>query len=190
MELSLYEAHKIIKRITKLVDDRYQSNYQYNVYSQMDSEQWLLECQAATINRINLNHELVDVRYALRRLIQTANEENGINELICEEKRIRSQLHVSTDVISRSKNNIQIDAATLKRQADAVAESNGDAFSAREHISVFSIPAEIIAGEKENVRGFEKLLDDISVKLNNLNHNTRIQIPTKMYELLQTHTLI
>lgn len=190
MKFSLYEMHNLVNRISNYIDQRIVETHQYNIYSDNDCSEWLAHHQVLTTNQISIVHKLIDARFKLRRQIQTSNEECGINRLVAEQKRLRDQLNVSGRLVTSSKHQQFIDADTLKRQSDKLAEATPQTYSYSSGIDVYTVPQEVIVSEEHNIKGFNKLLDKVKNQLVSLNHNTMVQIESDIYKFLEELELV
>lgn len=188
MNLSLYEAHNIVKLIEKEIANGYNTETQINIFSDNDYGLWLANAQASTANDIMKQHQLIDARSAIRRLIQAANETSGINDLVTEERRLIDQYQLSFNIAKEGINQPQFDANAVKRTVEQMSQTSSSFMRNTAHI--YTVPHEVIDSEATNAKGLAKQLSKVKAKLVGLNHNTYIEVDTEMSEFLQELDLV
>lgn len=188
MNMSLYEAHNVVKLLEKEISAGYDTEKQINIFSETDYGLWLANAQAVTANDIMKQHQLIDVRSAIRRLIQTANETSGINDLVAEERRLMDQYQLSFNIAKEGVNQPHFDANAVQRTVEQMSQASNSFMRNVAHI--YTVPHEVIDSEATNAKGLAKQLGTVKAKLVGLNHNTYIQIDKEMAEFLQELDLI
>jgi len=193
MKVSLKEARRIERRIQekalrKALPLRSSLNIYDHVVVQNEVKKAAEIAGAGVINTL----DLISARSKIRRLIQVANENSGINSLIAKREKYIRILSVWEDVVE-AYTNVQ-SAQAIKGALDtklARAKNGSTEYSAAPNkVEFVAITPEFNATAEENVQTSQRNIDSCDDELLALNALTKIEIPSDVYQTLTENGVV
>lgn len=185
MRISLREAHKIEGRISTLINNSIEITTKLDTYADVNYVQWVEDKQEELFSNISIMTKLIDSRLVLRRGVQEANEQSGINDSISERKRLLSQLSIFKNIAEEAKNQPPADPVSLERQCTNIREGQSNSYGRGDYIHVSLISADIAAEAKAKVKSIQKLIDETEDTLARKNTSTKITLPESFVDFLE-----
>lgn len=201
MKLSLRDAHRLDSRIQHEINVGVPTKDTISIYetfleSQQLTTEWLDGKFNNTSTTLTLITDLISARALIRRIVQMANEQSGINEIISQRLETISIRKVLDEIIHVfiSQGGHSITDTILYRKASTLLESTKiqtTEFGCQtDSIRINTINTLLYDHAVNQSRTLMRQLDQIEAKLVGLNANTTIEIDSKLAYFLDCLNLL
>ena len=190
MNVNLRTARKLEQKLLNYVGLHMDTTTHVSAFDNIEADKLIEESRRFVADEVDKNLRVIQLRSNIRRLIQIANEESGINHLISQRKLYVS---VGSFVSTLLENNnhhgrdetVEINATILTGKMTAARETKGNSYHSSDIVSFNSLSSDTAATLNKRMRDSIKQQEKIDEEILSLNVATTIVLSDETVAFLQ-----